>query len=109
MFKAIILLTRRADMTHEEFAEWWLVEHAPLAAQLPGVRRLCFNLVEPSGDAAVDAAAPDGVSELWFDSKADFEAAYATEIGTSVAADSIAHLASRVRMFATEHEVVAGK
>ncbi len=107
MFKAIILLTRRADLTHEQFADWWLGAHAPLAAQLPGVRRLCFNLVDPTGDAAADDAAPDGVSELWFDSKADFEAAYATEIGMSVAADSMAHLASRVRMFVTEHEVVA--
>ena len=107
MFKAVILLTRRADLTHDQFAEWWLVEHAPLAAQLPGVRRLCFNLVDPTGEAAVDDAAPDGVSELWFDSKADFEAAYATEIGMAVAADSMAHLASRVRMRVTEHVVVA--
>ena len=102
MFKAVILLTRRADTTHEAFAQWWLVEHAPLAAQLPGVRRLCFNLVAPGDDGA-----PDGVSELWFDSREDFEAAYATDIGKSVAADSMAHLASRVRMFVTEHEVVS--
>ncbi|MFZ4485183.1 MAG: EthD family reductase [Candidatus Nanopelagicales bacterium] len=102
MFKAVILLTRRAATTHEQFAQWWLVEHAPLAAQLPGVRRLCFNLVTPGDDGA-----PDGVSELWFDSKEDFEAAYATDIGKSVAADSMAHLASRVRMFVTEHEVVS--
>ena len=107
MFKAVILLTRRADLSHDQFADWWLVEHAPLAAQLPGVRRLCFNLVDPTGDTAVDDAAPEGVSELWFDSKADFEAAYATEIGKAVAADSMAHLASRVRMLVTEHEVVA--
>lgn len=102
MFKAIILLTRRADMTHEQFADWWLVEHAPRAAQLPGVRRLCFNLVEPGEEGA-----PDGVSELWFDSKDDFEAAYATDTGKAVAADSLAHLASRVRLLVTEHEVVS--
>jgi uncharacterized protein (TIGR02118 family) len=102
VFKAVILLTRRADTTHEQFAQWWLVEHAPLAAQLPGVRRLCFNLVAPGDDGV-----PDGVSELWFDSKDDFDAAYATDIGKSVAADSLAHLASRVRMFVTEHEVVS--
>jgi len=102
VFKAIILLTRRADTTHEQFADWWLVEHAPLAAQLPDVRRLLFNLVAPGDDGA-----PDGVSELWFDSREDFEAAYATGIGKAVAADSLAHLASRVRMFVTEHEVVS--
>lgn len=102
MFKAVILLTRRADTSHEQFAHWWLVEHAPLAAQLPGVRRLVFNLVDPGVDGA-----PDGVSELWFDSPEVFEAAYATEIGKAVAADSSAHLASRIRMFVTEHEVVS--
>ena len=34
MFKAMILLTRRDDMTPDAFAEWLLAEHAPLAAQL---------------------------------------------------------------------------
>jgi uncharacterized protein (TIGR02118 family) len=99
MFKAIILLTRREDMTHEAFASWWLDEHAPRAAALPGVRRICFNLVEPA------EGAPDGVSELWFDSQADFDAAYASEIGKAVAADSMAHVKGRSRLFVTEHEV----
>lgn len=99
MFKAIILLKRKEEMTHEEFKNWWLVEHAPLAAQLPNVRKICFNLTE-------DGSAFDGVSELWFDSKEDFENAYATELGKSVAADSLAHLASRERMFVTENAIV---
>ena len=84
MFKAVILLTRRDDMTHEEFAQWWLVDHAPLARQLPGVRRITFNLVDDP------EASVDGVSELWFDSRADFDAAYATDLGKAVAADSMA-------------------
>ena len=98
-FKAVILLKRRQDMSHEEFHSWWLGEHAPLAAQLPGVRRIVFNLAQ-------DGGAFDGVSELWFDSQADFESAYATEIGKSVAADSMAHLADRQRLFVTEHGIV---
>jgi uncharacterized protein (TIGR02118 family) len=100
-FKAIILLKRREDMTHDEFSAWWLHEHAPLAAQLPGVRRITFNL-------AADGGAFDGVSELWFDSQADFEAAYATDLGKSVAADSIAHLSDRQRLLVTEHGIVEG-
>jgi uncharacterized protein (TIGR02118 family) len=94
--KAIILLTRREGDTREDFRRWWLEEHAPLARQLPGLRKLVFNLVE-------DDAPHDGVSELWFDSVADFEAAYASEIGRRVAADSIAHLADRVRLVVVEH------
>lgn len=98
--KAIILLTRRADTTPEEFAAWWLGEHAPLAATLPGVRRAVFNLVEAPG---LDD--PDGVSELWFDSRDAFDAAYASAIGQAVVADTLAHVAARHRMFVTEHPV----
>lgn len=98
-FKAIILLARRDDMTAADFRHWWLEEHAPLAAQLPGVRRITFNLVE-------DATDVDGVSELWFDSRADFDAAYATDLGRAVAADSMDHVRSRTRLFVGEHPVV---
>jgi uncharacterized protein (TIGR02118 family) len=96
MFKAIILLTRREDMSAEAFADWWLVRHAPLARTLPGLRRLTFNLVTNGGSI-------DGVSELWFDSQAAFEAAYASDIGKAVAADSVAHVGRRERLFVNEH------
>jgi len=101
-FKAIILLTRRADATHDEFVQWWLGQHQPLARQLPGLRRGVFNVVNAPGEGE-----PDGVSELWFDSQADFEAAYASEIGQQVVADSMANVSGRVRMFVTEN-VIAG-
>ena len=100
MFKAIILLARAEDASHADFREWWLERHAPLARQLPGLRRLVFNVVEP-GDAPYD-----GVSELWFDSREDFEAAYATDIGGTVAADSLANVGARVRLFVDEREQV---
>ncbi|UCH16005.1 MAG: EthD family reductase [Burkholderiales bacterium] len=96
MFKAIILLTRREDMSAEAFADWWLVRHAPLARTLPELRRLTFNLVTNGGSI-------DGVSELWFDSQAAFEAAYASDIGKAVAADSLAHVGRRERLFVNEH------
>ncbi|MCY7303064.1 MAG: EthD family reductase [Thermoleophilia bacterium] len=97
--KAIILLTRRDGDSPEDFRRWWLEEHAPLARQLPGLRKLVFNLV--GGDAP-----HDGGAELWFDSVEEFEAAYASEIGQRVAADSIAHLSERVRLVVTEHPQV---
>ena len=100
MFKAMILLTRRDDMTHDAFVDWWLGAHHPLASRLPGLRRLVFNVV----DVGSEAAGPDGVSELWFDSQSDFEAAYASDIGRATAADSMAHVSGRVRLFVTENE-----
>ena len=99
MFKAVILLTRRADMTHDGFVDWWLHEHHPVAASLPGLRRLVFNVV----DVGAEEAAIDGISELWFDSRADFDAAYATAVGIATAADSMAHVSGRVRLFVTEN------
>jgi uncharacterized protein (TIGR02118 family) len=64
------------------------------------VRRIVLN------EAHGDDPEVDGVSELWFDTEADFVAAYATELGQRVAADSMAHVRSRIRLFVTEHVVV---
>ena len=100
-FKAIILLYRRADATHEQFVQWWLGQHQPLARQLPKLRKGVFNVVEPPADGE-----PDGVSELWFDSQTDFEAAYASDIGQQVVADSMANVSSRVRMFVAENVIL---
>ncbi len=100
MFKAIILLARKDGMTRAQFRDWMLVQHAPLARQLPGLRRLTFNVVEN------EDADYDGVSELWFDSREAFDAAYATEIGKSVAGDSLANMRARVRLFVDERPQV---
>ena len=40
---------------------------------------------------------------MWFDSQAEFEAAYESEIGKEVVADSMANVSSRVRLFVTEN------
>ncbi len=101
MFKAIILLTAGDGMTHEDFVAWWLNEHAPLACQLPKLRKATFNVVD-----SPEAGQPNGVSELWFDTKGDFESAYASEIGKSVVADSMAHVSGRVRLFVEENSVL---
>ena len=97
--KVMVGLVRRDDMTREQFVHWWLEEHAPLARTLPGVERIRFNVL--------DADAPfDGIAELWFASTEAADAAYATDIGKAVAADSLAHVKSRVRMLADEREVL---
>ena len=97
--KVMVGLVRRDDMSRADFEHWWLQEHAPLARTLPGVARIRFNLL--------DEGAPfDGIAELWFASAEVADAAYATEIGKAVAADSMAHVKSRVRMLADEREVL---
>ena len=100
MFKALILLTRRSDMSHEDFTQGWLTEHAPMARQLPGVREIRFNEV-------VDGEGIDGVTELWFDDRASFDAAYASDIGRAVAQDSLDHVSARVRLMVDETQILA--
>jgi len=98
MFKVMIGLERREDLTPEQFREWWLTEHAPLARSLPGVRRIRFNVME--------AGPFDGIAELWFDSAEAMTAAYATEAGERAAADSLAHARARIRMPVAEHAIL---
>ena len=97
MFKAMILLKRKEEYSQHEFLHWWLGEHEQLAIQLPGLRKLCFNPVES------EKAMYDGVAELWFDSEGDFTEAYQTELGKAVAADSLAHVRRRDRLFVDEN------
>jgi len=101
MFKAMILLKRKETHSFAEFETWWLRDHVPLAKQLPGLRKAVMNLVIGDGEGAYD-----GVSELWFDSQEDFEQAYASEIGKTVAADSMANVSRRERMLVTEKPVL---
>lgn len=98
MHKVMIGLVRRDDMSREQFIAWWTGDHAPLARTLPGVQRIRFNVM---GDGPFD-----GIAELWFPSEQAMTDAYATDIGKSVAADSIAHVKHRVRMVADEHEIL---
>ena len=102
MFKAMILLKRNEGMDHQEFRNWWIGQHAALARQLPGVKHLCFNVVE------TEKAFCEGIAELWFETKEDFESAYKTDIGKAVAEDSMANVSRRDRLFV--HEIqIAGK
>lgn len=99
-FKAIILLRRKEHLTKESFREWWLEQHRPLALQLPGLRKMIINISQE------DDAAYDGASELWFDTRAKFEAAYSTDLGKAVAQDSLSMVSRRDRIFVEELEFI---
>lgn len=97
MIKAVILLKRRDDMSLQDFSDWMLKEHVPLAVKLDGLKRYQVNIAR---DADGDY---DGVSELWFDSEEAMLAAYGSEHGKAVAADSMAHVKARTRIVVDEH------
>ena len=53
MFKAMILLKRKEQLSHREFKNWWIGEHARLAIQLPGLKLAIGQVVVASVDLVV--------------------------------------------------------
>ncbi|MEM7207945.1 MAG: EthD family reductase [Pseudomonadota bacterium] len=100
MFKAIILLKRNDDWNIDDFHSWYLNDHKPLVRELPGLQKANFNLIKAEGESDFDTA-----SELWFENEAALNAAYASEIGQRVAADSLSKVKNRVRLLAEQHEI----
>jgi uncharacterized protein (TIGR02118 family) len=66
MIKLVYCITKKPDLTDEEFFHYWEKVHGPIGAHIPHLRRLVQShriLV------ASDSRPPDydGVAELWFD------------------------------------------
>jgi uncharacterized protein (TIGR02118 family) len=81
MIKSLSLLTRKPELTHEQFMRHWVEIHAPLAHGVPGVRRYVQNHIrdEPTRpDIPTTEVAVDGVAELWFDDRAAMDRANAS-------------------------------
>jgi uncharacterized protein (TIGR02118 family) len=66
MLKLAYCITRRPDLTPEEFDRYWREVHGPIGARIPGLRRLVQSRALPIPG---DAHAPDfdGMAELWFE------------------------------------------
>jgi uncharacterized protein (TIGR02118 family) len=83
MRKVVNLLVRSEEMTHEEFAGYWLDEHAPMAEELPGVTQYSTSLpAEPS------KAAYDGIAELYLEPDTTVGDVFGTEAGQAIQEDT---------------------
>ena len=92
MIKISALLTRRGDLTREQFLDYWSTKHTPLVASLPGdaVQVRKYVQLQATDDAipGVESAPYDGVAELWVDSVDDASRWFTSETyNTVVAAD----------------------
>src|SRR2546421_12070165 len=78
MIKSLSLLTRRPELSHEQFMKHWVEIHAPLAHAVPGLRRYVQNHIRGErtrADIPAPAVEIDGIAELWFDDQAALDAA----------------------------------
>lgn len=65
MIKTIVVAHRKGGMTHEEYNDYWLNSHAPLAARLiPGLRKYVQNHYVPVPGKEYQG---DGIVEMWYD------------------------------------------
>ena len=72
MIKVVGLLTRKPEITHEQFVRHWLDIHAPLAHAVPGMCRYVQNHIEGSrtrADIPETQVEVDGIAETWFDDR----------------------------------------
>lgn len=100
MIKLVEFLERDPDLTHEEFVEYWLDEHADLAAELPGLKG--YRTSVPTDP---ESAPYDGVLEFYFEDQAALGAAFESETGEAVLADAAEFCAPGAgpRMIVEEH------
>ncbi len=101
MLKVISLLKRKEDISLEDFRRWALEEHPQIGKNMPGLRHYRMSVVLEDNPALP----ADAVSEMWFDDMDARNAAFATDIGKSAAADAIAHCSSRTHLL-TEEKVL---
>ncbi len=101
--KIVSLMKRRDGLSIEEFRHWAMHEHPQLGARFEGIRHYRMSVV-----LAEHADGPyDAVSELYFDTLDDFQAALASEIGAEAGADIKAHCSEdRVRLVTEENVIV---
>ena len=67
MVKLIYCITRKPELSVEEFQRYWRETHGPIAARIPGLRRYVQCHVLPELYDRENAPAYDGAAELWFD------------------------------------------
>lgn len=109
MFHVVFLVKRRAGMDPEEFADYWIGEHTPLTAKVPGVRAYrCYPALGAAAQAGDEEPAVDGVAVLSFDDEAAYRAVLAgPEFAAALGdAPNFQDVAGTTAFFAGEHVIV---
>ena len=99
-FKFAAGLKRRAEMSREAFAHWWLERHVPYVKKFPAVRKYRVSLVESGPETIVD-----GLAEVWFDDMATLRRATASAAVKEAQQHSVAHTSDRIRFCVEEHRI----
>jgi uncharacterized protein (TIGR02118 family) len=100
---------RRAGMSREDFAAYWLGPHAEKAKRVPGIKRYVINLA-PDLSGSGREMAYDGFAEVWFESEEAMRASGRSEEIKVVLADepNLFDIATRFSVIVEEFVQVTG-
>jgi uncharacterized protein (TIGR02118 family) len=108
MIKSIGLLTRKPELTHEQFVRHWLEIHGPLAHAVPGVQRYVQNhIIEERHrvDIPTTEVEIDGIAELWFADRTAMDRANASPEAKRLHDDGALFI-GRIKSFVIEEKVI---
>jgi uncharacterized protein (TIGR02118 family) len=108
MIKSISLLTRRPELTHDEFVRHWVDIHAPLAHAVPRVKRYVQSHIlaeRTRPDIETLDVEVDGIAELWYESLDDLRFAMNTP-EAKILHDDGATFIGRIKTYTIEERVI---
>ena len=120
MIKLVYCLTRKQDITAEAFYSYWLQRHAPKVAErqkaLRAIKYVQSHTVEPALNHLLQQSrglgAPyQGITEVWWESVEDLQAALSTADGTKAMQELLEDESSFIdfaqsRVFITEEHSI---
>ena len=109
MIKVVYCITKKSDLTYEEFFRYWEKIHGPIGARIPGLRKLIQSqrLIAPADAERHDY---DGVAELWFDDLDSLRAARQSQEWKASSEDEGNFIDStRVAYFVSEERIILDK
>ena len=96
MIKLVYVIERRSDVSEKDFFEYWLNQHGPLvrrhANAIRAKKYVQSHLIDTPMNEALRSARGmlgpvAGITEVWWDSVEDFQAAYSTPEGQAAGAE----------------------
>lgn len=105
------LLTKRDDLSMEEFRRYWTEVHAPIAKRLPGlVSSIQHHVVDTAarGDFPAPPANVHGIVELVFESREAMDAALAGPVGQELVEDA-RNFQAQMRKYVVEDVVIVAE
>jgi uncharacterized protein (TIGR02118 family) len=104
MFTVAYTLYRKEDMSREEFVDYWLNVHRPIAMRMPNVRG--YEIWPVTDAAEVLGEEIDGFVILRFDSEEDFHRTHESPEYATTAEDARKFTRHFTRHFVDAHRVI---